>query len=447
MSQDSPLPLARLIADAVARAGSLRRAAAAVTDAAWKRERVRYSISPSTVSDWLDGAIPHRRTRLWISDGLRIPLEDLTRAAEAQRAARRAASQTAGQPVDSDDVERRAFGKLLFAAGAAVAGLDVERFAGVVAGTRPDSAALDDMETLTTNLVRQEASLAPHSLFPAVRGHLAGVYDMLAWTPSNLAPRAFSLTGQTALLAGYLKFKQDDRAAADLYWSLADQLGERAGDPRLRAALLVLRSQRHTRPDAWAHEHDVPRALFLLDQAVSVLGSDPDPVAAAHVFTFRACSHAEAGLDDPGHAHAALSDLEDVRSQLARIATTDGSFYIVESVRGEAIQKGSRALVHLGRPLDAARDLDGLLASISPASLSWRSGVMHDLAAARASAGEPEHACELLIGAVDLAMRASATRAVNRVRRARHEWLAGYDGPAVGLLDERLSVLSGPPAA
>jgi hypothetical protein len=58
--------------------------------------------------------------------------------------------------------------------------------------------------------------------------------------------------------------------------------------------------------------------------------------------------------------------------------------------------------------------------------------------------GEPEHACHLLIDSLDLALRSSATRAVNHVRRARDDWFAGYDGQAVHLLDERLRELSGP---
>jgi hypothetical protein len=443
MSEDSPqphdrlppepdAPLAKLIADAVARIGSLRKAAAAVTDAAWHMDRKRTTVHPSTVADWLSGAIPHRSTRRWISSALEIPLDDLTRAAEAQRAPRDSAL------VDSDDVERREFTKLLLVAGTAAGSLDLERFASILAGTRADEPGLDDLETLTVDLIRRETTLAPHSLFPAVRGHLAGLRDVLVWTPPSLAPRAYSLAGQTALLAGYLMFKQDRHGEADVYWSLADRFGDMAGDVRLRAALLVLQAQRWEGENLPRQGDNLPLSLALLDRAASLLGPNPEPAAAAHVLTFRARRHAEASRADRAYAARSMHDIDSLHSHLSRMHSADASIYIVESVRGEAVQKGAMALLHLGRPNDAAADLERLLASIGQASLSWRSGVTTNLAASRAAMGESEHACDLLSASLQLATQASATRAVNRIRHARQQWLADYDGPPAARLDEQL---------
>lgn len=87
--------------------------------------------------------------------------------------------------------------------------------------------------------------------------------------------------------------------------------------------------------------------LSLLDQAVSILGPNPDPDVAAHVLTFRARSYAEASRAEPAYFARALSDLDALDAHLARLPSAPTSFYIVENVKGEAAQKGAMALVHL----------------------------------------------------------------------------------------------------
>jgi hypothetical protein len=437
-------PVGRLIAEALHHR-SLSEAAALYKKAARDAEGVRdATCSPSTVRKWIhDLVIPQPFARRCISAAWNIPIERLDDAIEAQRAQQ----PPPAAPVDSDDVKRRSFATFLALAGtSAMAGVDLDRFAAVLGGTRVDEPALDDLETLTLDLVHREATLAPASLLPAVRGHLAGLRDVLVWTPPALAPRACSLAGQTALLAGYLWFKQDNHSEADLYWSLADRFGDLAGDLRLRAALLVLQGQRWHGESIPQDGANLPLTLTLLDRAVSLLGPNPEPAAAAHVLTFRACAHAEANHTNPAYAARSMHDLDSLQTHLSRMPSVDSGIYIVESIWGEAVQKGAMALVHLGRAADAASDLEGLLASIERASLSWRAGITSDLAAAHAGMGEPEHASDLLSASLRLATQASALRAVNRVRHARQRWLPDYDGPATRRLDEQLLALSPPPA-
>src|SRR5262249_2297188 len=126
----------------------------------------------------------------------------------------------------------------------ATPGIDLDRVVSVLAGTRADAPVLDDFETITVDLVHREAAVSPQALLPAVRGHLAGLRDVLVWTPPALASRAYSLAGQTALLAGYLWDKQDNGTEAETYWWFAERCGDMAGDVRLRVALLELRSVR-----------------------------------------------------------------------------------------------------------------------------------------------------------------------------------------------------------
>ena len=326
-----------------------------------------------------------------------------------------------------------------------VGGFDVERWASVLAGTRADRPALDGMETLTVDLVRLEATVSPDSLLPAVRGHLMGLRDVLVWTPARLAPRAYSLAGQSALLAGYLWFKRDNHPQADVYWSLAERCGDMAGDIRLRAALSVLQGQRWEAENSPREGQNLPATLAMLDRAVSMLGPNPEPTLAAHVYTFRARSYAEASHVDATYAARALHDLDTLHMHLSRLSSNDGSLYIVESVRGEAVQKGAMTLVHLGRAADAVSQLEQLLSSVDGASLSFRSGITYSLAAAYAAMGEADHACELLGASLQLAAQASALRGVNRVRHSRRRWLASHDSPSARRLDEQILALS--PAA
>lgn len=469
LSRRTPdMPVRDLVAEAIVRQPdpSLRAIAQRVTEAGWDLDGDKSTVHPSTVHDWLNGTIPGPRMRRLIAHALDIPQNDLDAAATHQRKHRwrrqpsgtyavdRVAevsgapapasaldSQTPSDSVDSDGVKRRAFGLWLASAGAAVATMDFERTAALLAGTRPDHAALDDMETLTRDLVQREATLAPRSLFPAVQGHLQGLRDMLLWTPTSLAPRGYSLAGQTALLAGYLMFKQDRHTDADTYYSMAGRFGELAGDTRLRAALLVLQAQRWEGENLPREGENHALALSLLDRAVALLGSDPDPAAAAHVLTFRARSYAEASRAEPSYAATAMHDLDRLHTYLSRMPSTDTSLYIVESVRGEAIQKGAMALVHLDRSAEAATQLEGLLTTVVRTSDSWRAHILTNLAVARAASGHADHALELLNASLQLASHAAALRAINRVRYARQRWLANHDGPAALSLDEQLRAL------
>ncbi len=467
--------VALLIADAVSQLDSQAELAALITEAAYDLDNKKTTVFPSAVSRWLNGLmIPRANMRRWIAHalanaGIPISRQQLDAAAAEDRRRRRrhptpnapighhsdrthahtgspllSPSNLPDAPVDSDDVKRRAFGWWIATAGAAVASLDFERVTAMLAGTHADDAALDDMETLTGTLVKQEASLAAPVLFPAVHGHLQGLRDLLLWTPASLAPRAYSLAGQTALLAGYLKFKQDRHAEADAFYSQAHRFGDLAGDMRLLAALFVLQAQRWEGENLPRDGENHPLVISLLDRAVSLLGSDPDPVTAAHVLTFRARSYAEASHAEPGYAARAMRDLDDLHRYLARLLSADAGLYIVESVRGEAIQKGAMALVHLGRPVEAGAQLGGLLASAGQMSLSWRAHVIANLAVAHAAKGQADYACDLLSASVQLAAQAAAPRGINRVRHARHRWLATHASPAASRLDDQLQALALP---
>jgi hypothetical protein len=161
--------------------------------------------------------------------------------------------------IDSEAVKRRQFIKLGAAGLASVAtGLDLEHATSAWTSAKIDGGSLDVLAAMTDRLMRQEVSSAPEDLLPAANHHLNGFRDVFFWTPGDLAPRAYALAGETALLAGFLAFKLSRRAEADTYWSHAGRFAEAAGHKRLQAGLLALQSWR------WDDE-DPLRSMALLD--------------------------------------------------------------------------------------------------------------------------------------------------------------------------------------
>jgi len=407
-------------------------------------------LNANYISRWERGVVqpqPHHVHLLCLafelsSEQLGLP-GDSTPNSRSGLAPGQAIEQTAGGAgprgiVDSDDVERREFAKLLLTlTGVAATGLDIERWGSVMAGTRIDEPALRDLETLTAGLVRSEATLAPHALMPAVHGHLAGLRDVVIWAPSSLAPRVYSLAGQAAMLAGYLMFKQERRGQAEAYWSLAERFGERSGDVRLRAAILLFRA-RAGRDDQSSY------ALALMDRAHSLPGLMSDPTVAALVLSCRALYRAEASRAGSSHGVRVMRDVDGAHTYLSRAsgAAAGDTFYVWESVNETAIEFRAEAFLHLDRAHEAATEFDRVLASIDPAYVSWQSCVTMKLAAAHAKIGEPEHASELLSDSLRLAADASAPHWMRSVRDTRRRWLADYDGMAARRLDEQLRALT-----
>jgi transcriptional regulator with XRE-family HTH domain len=345
------------------------------------------------------------------------------------------------QPVDSEDMQRRellAKLSMLGLGGIITSGLDLERLAATFAGSDINSRSLDELETVTHDLMRRESDIAPDSLLPAVRGHLEGFRNVLLWTPPGLAPRAYSLAGETALLAGYLAFKLERRAAADVYWPLALRFAEMAGHPKLHSAVLLLQAWRFS-------NDDLDHALALLDHAESLLGPMPDSAVAALVLSWRAELRATRHSEASGDPSLALRDMDGAHDHLTKLQPSDGALYIFESVSGEVLHSAGWSLLHLDRPAEAAAQLQHLLASIPPSSHSWRSDVHAGLGAAHAQMRDPDQASQLLGTSLSLAVLASAPRCLRRVRATRQQWLAAYtDTPAVRRLDEQLAAIPPP---
>jgi tetratricopeptide (TPR) repeat protein len=394
---------------------------------------------------WRSGKVTPGRTSVrWLAVALGLPLDELAEAAEAQREHTLQRADTGESfsrtpsahthRVDSSEVERREFTRLglLGVAGLATNGVDLERWGAVLAGTRVDARSLDDQRQIGQDLMRRSWTAAPQALLPAVRGHLDGFRDILLWAPLKLAPEAYTLAGEIALLAGHLALKLDQRDQADAFWTLADRFADTAGNGELRANVLVLWGWR------WHDGDNQARAFEVFDHASGLIGSGHDAFTAALTFSSRAYEHADAHQKE-----AAMHDMEAAEAHLGRLEQADASRYIIEDIESEVAISRARCLLQLDRAADAVRELDRILAGMEPASKSARSMVLVELAAAQAKLGEIELACAVLHDALHLAYEASAPYRAQRVLATRQQWLAGYDTPALRHLDEELQPLAG----
>jgi transcriptional regulator with XRE-family HTH domain len=335
-----------------------------------------------------------------------------------------------------DDVRRRQFLQYMSVVTGATM-LDWDRLAAMLRGQLGpgDRILVDDLEVITKSYARQVETVAPGSLLPALRSHLAMLSGSLTGgQPEPVRRRLLSLTGQTAVLAGRLSWLLDNRGEARQCWTLACDLAREAGDDTLLAEALgnqrVLYSTipnrgQYGRPD---------RAIAVLDAAEECLPATSSPYPRMMVFLLRAEDWAAAG-----DADASSRDLEAAERAIATATGRDDGFYALWDEGRIAGYRGSCALA-LGQPEEASRVLETALEQTDDALVGQRCAVMTDLATAYAMQREVEQSADLLMDSANAAERAGLNELIHRVMGARQHLDPWRDTPAVALLDERLAV-------
>ncbi|HXM57349.1 MAG TPA: hypothetical protein VOB72_18270, partial [Candidatus Dormibacteraeota bacterium] len=293
-----------------------------------------------------------------------------------------------------------------------------------------------DLEAITRSYARQLETVAPSSLLPALRSHLAVLSGSLhGGQPDGVRRRLLSLTGETALLAGRLSWLLDNRGEARRCWSLAMELGREAGDQTLVAATLGQQRVFHSTIPNRGQYGSTGRALAVLDAAQSKLGPTASPYVRMMILLSRAEDHAAAG-----NADASQRDLEAAETALASAAAPDDGLYTLWDKARIAGYRGSCALA-LHRPEEASTVLEAALADTHASLIGQRCAVVTDLAAAYAAQREVEHSAALLVESVDTAERAGLGELLQRVHGARVHLNRWQDAAAVRLLDERLALV------
>jgi transcriptional regulator with XRE-family HTH domain len=357
-----------------------------------------------------------------------LPADELGLVEEAAEA-----PETVGK---EDDVRRRQFLQYMSVVTGATM-LDWDRLAAMLRGQLGpgDRVLVDDLELITTSYARQVETVAPGSLLPALRSHLAMLSGSLhGGQPEPVRRRLLSLAGQTAVLAGRLSWLLDNRGEARQCWTLASDLAREAGDDTLLAEALGNQRVLHSTIPNRGQYGRPDRALAVLDAAEERLTSTSSPYARMMVMLLRAEDHAAAG-----DTAASQRDLEAAEAALLSAGGPDDGYYALWDAGRIAGYRGSCALA-LRRPEEASTVLESALARTSEKLIGQRCAVMTDLATAYAMQREVEHSAALLMQSADTAERTGLGELLQRVHGARVQLEPWSDSPAVRQLDDRLAV-------
>jgi transcriptional regulator with XRE-family HTH domain/tetratricopeptide (TPR) repeat protein len=334
-----------------------------------------------------------------------------------------------------DDVRRRQFLQYLSVVTGATM-LDWDHMAALLRGqTGPsDQVLIDDLEAITRSYARQVERVAPGSLLPALRNHMAVLGGAVQATPpSQQRRRLLSLTGETAVLAGRLSWLMENRGEAKSSWTLAADLGREVGDDTLVASSLGMQRVFHSTIPNRGQFGRPDQAIAMLDAAERRLSPTSSPYVRAMILASRAEDHAA-----NGNAGASQRDLEAAETALTNAPGPDDGLYVMWDVGRIAGYRGSSALA-LERPEEASMILEDALERTSEKLIGQRCAVLTDLAAAYAMQREVEHSTALLSQSTDSAERAGLGELLQRVHGARLHLAPWRDTAAVRDLDERLA--------
>jgi hypothetical protein len=311
--------------------------------------------------------------------------------------------------------------------------IDPERLAALLAGEHSlERATIEQMRQATRDLGQRYWT--NDAAFPSlIRIHLDVTSSFIGRAGSREG-QVFDIVAETALLAGWSARGQHRLGEAFAGWTTALDLAVKSKSPVLWGQALIGRSALVTGAQAGTSTYS-KSALATLSKALDVLG-DAAFRTRMHAHGRRAEEYAAVG-----DSRAALRDLAAAERLAARadaLAATEPG--IVGNGRGLQLDNyRGGAMVLMGDYRAAAAVLEPAINRTSSPPIS-RAFKMCDLATARALAGEPEAAADLLINA--LLTGSAQPRLIRRVQRIRRVQLAAFGRhSSVNLLDEQLRAL------
>jgi transcriptional regulator with XRE-family HTH domain len=338
-----------------------------------------------------------------------------------------------GLEPQEDDVKRREFLRATLLGGGMVAATGWDGAAALLNGAfgSPSPMEVQNLATVTAQLGSWYWRMSPDTLRPLVAGHLSNLLGRVPRVDGRVGQELRVLAAQTGLVAGQIAYRQDDYGTSRRHLDHAEQLAREAGDGATVACILTAGRQLISSTAAGGGGGRAAiEAIALLNAADKAAG----PAAPTIPRVWLLCSRAEEA-GSLGHETEALGDLDAATTAFAMVGKPSLGFF---DHWDEARLDGWRAstLLQLGRSAEAAETLQRVVSATPPDLPGPRAAVVADLGAARAAAGEPESAAQLLLEALNTARQGGADDGIARVRRIRRNQLGPYgDVGAVKDLD------------
>lgn len=286
------------------------------------------------------------------------------------------------------------------------------------------SEALDELHQRTAGLFSLEERVPARTLGPVTTAHLDVLRSRIEREGNNR--QIVSLAGETAALAGWLAFDQDDLPTARSYYRVALDAAKHADDPALRACVLGYMS--------YAPNETVNGPATLLSQARASAERSATPMTRAWL----AARHAEEQVKR-GDTRGALTSLDTAHELHSKAGAGDRAWtYFFDSSR--LMGMAAASYTRLGRHDVAQERADAALSALGSINLKRRSLVLIDLASASLAVGQIEQSAEYAASSLNSAILTNHQYGITRVRQFCSQ-LAAASPRAAQRLSAELSVL------
>ncbi|HUZ23826.1 MAG TPA: hypothetical protein VMV07_08670 [Streptosporangiaceae bacterium] len=278
-----------------------------------------------------------------------------------------------------------------------------ERLRFALSGAGPDTALVDDLERSTATFFDTEERTPAGQLSGALDAHVDVLAGMTAVARSDSVRRRLIVcAGESAALAGWVRYDLGEHRAARGYWDAAITAAREAGDGPLLACVLSYLSYLS------AEQGDARQAWILLDQASEHVRSREHAAARAWIAARQA--EEAASLGDA----SALVSLERAMTAMDYAEPETGRSWVrfFDNAR-----LGSMAVTAYGRLAHPGLTpaADAVLASVRE-DAKTRAVILGDVATAHVRAGDIDAGCDLAVRALDATLTGEATLGRQRLR-------------------------------
>jgi tetratricopeptide (TPR) repeat protein len=301
--------------------------------------------------------------------------------------------------------------------------------------SRVELATVSDMEAITAAHRRSYRQLSVHALLPQTESQFQAVTELLQrQQPLKLRQRLIATAGETAMLAGTLRFMDlYDFELGRSHLELAMAAAQEAEARELGAFVLGCMGF-HAR-----YSGNRKEAVGLIEQARDAAARVASPLTQGWLAAVASEVHAVAG-----DAKASLGALEQAGHALGRADEDDEASWIGVGTFNHAKLEAYHGVCYLqlGRPGDAVPALTKALDTLDPALKKHRCTALADLATGLIQLREVEEGCERASQSLTLAAELRHAVSIDRIRKLERQLPPSRRSPAVRRLREQLAAVA-----